>query len=273
MGLTARSDAVEEWLEDGWSTSTPLDDTLLHQCVLALAAATADPAMAMGARHRRDDDVVMTDLGRPAGYWNAATVLRPLGAQGWADLLERIQRFVADGDQPRRFDLWSPFPTPDLRAAGWNLSGHVPLMWRPPGFAEQAEVPGLTLTPVRSVDDLRVWARVATRSFPLDGDPSAIGSTPLLGLPGEHLVVASIDGEPVGAAAGLITHRTNVVQLVGVDAEARGRGIGGALTSAVGSLRPDLPAALLASDDGRPVYERLGYLPLVRWPMWIRTVT
>jgi GNAT superfamily N-acetyltransferase len=269
MGLPARAEAVEEWLEDGWSASTTLDDTLLRQSVHALASATADPAMAMGARHRRDDDVVMTDLGRPAGYWNAATVLRPLGAQGWANLLERIDRFAADGDQARRFDLWSP----DLRPAGWRLSGHVPLMWRPPGFAEAPEVPGLVLTPVRSVDDLRVWARVAVRSFPLDGDPSAIGSTPLLGLPGEHLVVASIDGEPVGAAAGLITHRTNVVQLVGVDAHVRGRGVGAALTAAVGSLRPDLPAALLASDDGRPVYERLGYLPIVRWPMWIRTVT
>jgi hypothetical protein len=27
---------------------------------------------------------------------------------------------------------------------------------------------------------------------------------------------------------------------------------------------------LLASDDGRPVYERMGYLPIVRMPVWHR---
>lgn len=271
MGLAwSASTDVEEWLEDGWSPSTPLGDTILRRCVHALASATADPAAAMGARHLRDDDVVMTDLGRPAGYWNAATVLRPLGAQAWALQLRRIERFVQDGHHPRRFDLWSPFPTPDLRSAGWQLSGHVPLMWRPPGFEQRVPIAGLDLRPVRSADDLRLWSRTAVRAFPLDGDPSTIGSPGLLGVPGQHLVVAILDGDPVGAAAGMLTHGMNVVQLVGVDAAARGRGIGAALTESVGCLRPELPAVLLASDDGRPVYERLGYLPLVRWPMWIR---
>jgi hypothetical protein len=33
---------------------------------------------------------------------------------------------------------------------------------------------------------------------------------------------------------------------------------------------PALPAVLLASDPGRPVYERMGYLPLLRATMWTR---
>lgn len=271
MRLATRVDApVEEWREDGWSSTTPLADTVVHRCVHAVAAGTSDPAIAMGARHLRDDDVVMTDLGRPAGYWNAATVLRPLGAQGWASLLERVDRFIERSVEPRRFDLWSPFPTPDLRVRGWELSGHVPLMWRPPAPAPVPDVRGLELRSVRSAADLEVWARTATRAFPLDGVPDAIASPPLLDLQGQHLVVALLDGEPVGAAAGLVTHGVDVVQLVGVEAGARGRGVGAALTAAVGSLRPELPAALLASDDGRPVYERLGYMALVRWPMWLR---
>ncbi|MDT4977821.1 MAG: hypothetical protein QOG98_3579, partial [Pseudonocardiales bacterium] len=31
-----------------------------------------------------------------------------------------------------------------------------------------------------------------------------------------------------------------------------------------------LPAVLFASDSGRPVYERLGYLPVSRWTLWHR---
>jgi hypothetical protein len=31
---------------------------------------------------------------------------------------------------------------------------------------------------------------------------------------------------------------------------------------------PALPALLLATDDGRPVDERMGYLPLFRFTVW-----
>lgn len=31
---------------------------------------------------------------------------------------------------------------------------------------------------------------------------------------------------------------------------------------------PNLPAVLIASDLGRPVYERLGYRPLLRYTLW-----
>ena len=40
---------------------------------------------------------------------------------------------------------------------------------------------------------------------------------------------------------------------------ARGRGVGAAVTWAATLCQPELPAVLVASDDGRPVYERMGY--------------
>jgi hypothetical protein len=265
-------DPVEEWLEDGWSPSTPLGDTVVRRCVHALAAGTADPAIAMGARHRRDDDAVLTDLGRPAGYWNATTLLRPLAPQGWAALLDGIDQLATGSEHPRRLDLWSPFPTPDLRARGWALSGHVPMMWRPAAPLTLVETPGLHLRWVHTPEELEVWAETAVTAFPLDGSPESVASAPLLDLPGQHLVIAELDGDQVGVGAGLVTHGVDVVQLVGVQERARGRGIGAALTAAVGSLRPELPAALLSSDLGRPVYERLGYVSLTRWTMWVRHV-
>ena len=34
-------------------------------------------------------------------------------------------------------------------------------------------------------------------------------------------------------------------------------------------VRPELPAALIASDLGRPVYERMGCVALVRFTLWL----
>jgi len=50
--------------------------------------------------------------------------------------------------------------------------------------------------------------------------------------------------------------------------EARGRGYGAALTATAALSQPDLPSALIASDDGRGVYERLGFLPISRFTLW-----
>ena len=50
----------------------------------------------------------------------------------------------------------------------------------------------------------------------------------------------------------------------------RGRGFGAALTGRAVSCRADLPAVLIASDDGRPVYERLGFLPIHRCTVWMQ---
>jgi len=41
------------------------------------------------------------------------------------------------------------------------------------------------------------------------------------------------------------------------------------VTWAASSIDPSLPAVLIASDDGRPVYDRLGYLSIARWTLWL----
>ena len=35
-------------------------------------------------------------------------------------------------------------------------------------------------------------------------------------------------------------------------------------------LGSDRPAVLIASDEGRPVYSRMGYLAVERWTAWLR---
>ena len=36
---------------------------------------------------------------------------------------------------------------------------------------------------------------------------------------------------------------------------------------------PERPAVLVASDDGRPTYERMGYVAVARWTAWLRPPT
>ena len=42
------------------------------------------------------------------------------------------------------------------------------------------------------------------------------------------------------------------------------------MTWAATLSQPDRPAVLIASDDGRPVYERMGYVAIERWTAWLR---
>ena len=57
------------------------------------------------------------------------------------------------------------------------------------------------------------------------------------------------------------------LELLGEDL--RGRGLGAADTWAATMADPTLPAMLIASDLGRPVYERMGYLRLTRFALWL----
>jgi ribosomal protein S18 acetylase RimI-like enzyme len=60
----------------------------------------------------------------------------------------------------------------------------------------------------------------------------------------------------------------NGVQTVATLPEFRGRGYGEALTWTATTAEPEQPAVLLSSDLGRPVYERMGYIALLRFSYW-----
>jgi predicted N-acetyltransferase YhbS len=77
-------------------------------------------------------------------------------------------------------------------------------------------------------------------------------------------------GTAVATAAAHSAAGVAVVENVAVLASARGQGAGAALTWAATTAWPGQPAVLIASDDGQPVYERLGYLRLERWTCWLR---
>ena len=79
-----------------------------------------------------------------------------------------------------------------------------------------------------------------------------------------------VDGEPASVACAHTAYGATLVEYVAALPSARGRGAGAAVTWAATLADPALPAVLVASDDGRPTYERMGYVAIERWTAWLR---
>ena len=80
--------------------------------------------------------------------------------------------------------------------------------------------------------------------------------------------VGYVDGSPMATASAYVGDHHVDVEFISTLPEARGRGIGRTMTATATHAAADRPAMLISSDDGRAVYERLGYLPLLRFTLW-----
>ncbi|MBL8927278.1 MAG: GNAT family N-acetyltransferase [Pseudonocardia sp.] len=246
-------------LRTGWEDDTPSSDSLALAALRAMADRTADWAEAVGGRVRRASGVVLADALSPCLFLNVATVpavVDPATARAVAD-------FFPAG---RPFLLATPHPTADLRPAGLALVGHPPFMVRPAGGTPPEPPPGVTVVEVRDAAGLDVWDRVLAAGFPAPHSPAPPA---LLGGPARFWL-ARVDGEPVGTALSYVAHGVVDVEAVATLPGYRGRGVGAALTWAATLADPDLPAVLIASDDGAGVYREMGYLPVTRWTLWCR---
>jgi GNAT superfamily N-acetyltransferase len=97
-------------------------------------------------------------------------------------------------------------------------------------------------------------------------------------LPRDELTtyVARVDGRPAGCLLIVDYDRNADVELVAVVPEARGRGIAGKLLAhalADAAERGLETSTLIATNMGRPVYERLGYRQFGTLEMWERPAT
>jgi predicted GNAT family acetyltransferase len=100
--------------------------------------------------------------------------------------------------------------------------------------------------------------------------PGAAFSAGILTDDRQRLWVGWEDDRPVVAAAAFVAAGINDITLVATVPEARRRGYGAALTWRATLADPTLPSLLLATEEGRPVYERMGYTSLFRFALWSR---
>jgi hypothetical protein len=126
---------------------------------------------------------------------------------------------------------------------------------------------------VTDSEELVTAERVLVEGYPMpELEPLARGellAPAILGGP-TRVWVGYVDGLPASVAAAHVHAEAVLVEYVAALPWARGRGAGAAVTWAATLADPSLTALLVASDDGRPVYERMGYVAIERWTAWLR---
>ena len=164
--MTTTTVTDSQGLCTGWEPDLSPEDTVLRRFLLHLAEYFASAAAAAGATAVHHAGMAVADLGRPSGFFNSAVLLQPPAPDRWDGVLDSLDEAFAHGTGDTY--LWSAWPTPDLRPRGWQLTGHPPLLVRPPGGVLPPAAPGLEVREVRTPAGLEDWARVAVEGYPLD---------------------------------------------------------------------------------------------------------
>lgn len=262
--------AIREHLTHGWEPATPDADSFTRRFVQHWADQNVAFATAAGGTAVRTERYVLSDYRRPGGWFNSAVLTAP--PAGWDDLLDELDPMIGTGSGDVL--LWSLWPTPDLGRRGWSLLGHPPMMIRPPARLAPLDPPSTIPTPVRTAAELAVWEDVAVRGYghPLGklagSRPGAFAAPALLANDRLRFWVSEQDGEPVSASAQYVSRGIASLAFGATLPAARGRGHwnGHARTRLL--ARPELWHAGVFSDASRPLAERLGFVPIIRFTLW-----
>lgn len=261
----------------GWEQDVPASDSLLRAFLLNWTGGIAAQAGDLGGATLTRDDLSASDIGRPSFGANVATLLAPLYQEDAPEVMAVLNDFYGFGSQEDARTgsvfLFSPWPTPDLRPHGWSFLGYGALMLRPRGGQAPIPPPALRIEPVTDEAGLRDFQVAMARGFGMDEIAAAehgwtIFAPGVLHDPREHLWVGYEEGRPVCAASAFVAEGIVDVTLVATVPEARRRGYGTAVTWKATLANPDLHALLIATPEGKPAYEAMGYLPLFNFTIW-----
>jgi hypothetical protein len=196
------------------------------------------------------------------------------------EALARARRFFATRGRGFTVQLRAHADA-DLQAAAtaarYTSFGEPPAMALDHRLRDAEPPPGVRLDVVRTADDVAAFARVngeayTTYGMPIDTAPTLFARSEVL--IGPHIVafVARVDGVPAAAAMTIVTHGVAGIYWVGTVPAMRGRGLAELCTRAATNAGFDLGgriASLQASPMGEPVYRRMGYVEVTRYPQLV----
>ncbi len=188
-----------------------------------------------------------------------------------AELLERAGAFF--GEMGRRFSLWARAGAPEDRdliavaeATGLNEVFAMPEMVLLQRAEEHPLPAGIELRRLGSAEEAEDYWRVATAAYESVGFPPEIfafyESHDGLLAGNVAAFLAYGEGEPISIAMTIVSHGVAGIYWVGSVEQARGQGLGGALTAAAVNAGFDLGAelaSLQASPMGESVYLGMGF--------------
>ena len=255
-------------------------EEIIELCDLNFAEALRDLARrAGGAVHDEDGLLLYTGPHPLPVLVNAA--LRTESRLPAAEVLNRAREFFARYGRGYTVVIRA-HADEDLRAAalaaGLTTMGEMPAMVLDHRLPEAEPPPGVELRRVRTSADVAAYADVmgaayATYGMPPDVMPLVLGRIETLVAPHIAAFLALVAGAPAAGAMTVVTHGVAGIYWVGTHPEARGRGLAELCTRAAGNAGLDLGgsiAALQASVMGEPVYRRMGYVEVTRYPYLVQ---
>lgn len=186
-------------------------------------------------------------------------------------LISEARRFF--GKRGRGFALWARGGAPedsDLIAAaeaeGFTCVYEMPEMLLPDRAEEPALPDGVELRHLGTAEEAEEYWRIAAASYESIGFPpeAFVAYQGLETLDGDDAAVflGFLEGAPVSIAMTIVSHGVAGIYWVGSLIEARGRGLGRAVTAAATNAGFDLGAdvaSLQASPMGEPIYTAMGF--------------
>jgi hypothetical protein len=259
-----------EELESGYGASAPAGDNLCNDFQQEVAQSYLALAQSRGDRGTRiAGTLTMTDARSVLPFWNRAVLEQPIA--NTQAIMSALADFYGASGPMLLFD--SVWPTPDLSKQGFVLMGHPPLMYRPPNTPLP---PAPSELRIRRVDDAAAAAdfeRTIVDGYPVPQLQPFQGvdlmSDGAVRAPGWQHFVGYVDEQPVATGSSYVGEKLLRVENISTLDTVRGRGYGLAITAATIAVAPEKPAMLIASDLGRPIYERLGFTAMLRASYWV----
>jgi GNAT superfamily N-acetyltransferase len=240
----------------------------------------AAEAFVAGTEVHSDRDVMW--LVHPVEAWRNSGIMVRLSASTASRRLDTlVARYQKHG---RGMALWiSPSATPDnlaelLKARKLRCRQHFPAMLRHLSASTRAlERPGLEIRRVESIDEFERTPHPAIGPITTPLRRAALQRIAALidaRRARSVMFVAWSNGQPVGSSELFLGSECAGLHSMSVPEQYRHRGIGTALvehTCAEAVRRGASTIVLLASSDGRPLYERCGFSEVARFRYWYRS--